>query len=182
VPETTIHMTDADQEHRLGVLKAIRAVLYHLRGGDRVLLSEAGTLYERFREGEVPTLIAEGVDYDLAIEAAIQGNFNGSATFRVGMSADDIAALQTEQADEPEEDHTAAIPNRPLPDSQPPEDWVPLISSCKVALNLLAAHNGSTQAAYTWVRIMGGNDPDGPWQDIAWLFATSFPTDLRQLS
>ncbi len=189
---TPIHLVSMDEFRRVTAIKGVRAVLASVRS-EKVDLTEAAELVTRFEAGERPLHIADARNPIRAKQAADEG-YKASgrlATFATGLDADEVEEAQQEARmvapedfDAPEgEELPAGAPNEPLADTRAPDDWAPSVAACKIALNLLASYNGSTQMAYTWARIMGGNDPEAElWQDIVWLFASAFPTELRKLA
>ena len=184
-----IHLTDADLTKPVACIKGIRAALTSLaRAADaesRVPIHEAEALWDRFVAGERPLLLGTALGQARAREAAEAALWASARTVKiaVGLNAAEIATSAAEHIDaevaraaNPED---AGKPMNPgmtaLDDGDPPADWLPSVVAAKLALNLLAQHDGVPAAAFAWARIMGENDRSGPWQDVRWLLLSSFP-------
>lgn len=184
--ETTLHLTDVDPDRRANATLGVRSILTDLRrynggyvsGSDdgTVRAAEAQTYVDRFLAGEGPVLLGTAPNALRARLASHRGveAAKKAISIGIGLSPDEVEERAAEAAHEPEPKpepitQLAAVP------ADDAEDWAPAV---KLAMNLLAQHNGNFVVAEAWAKIMLESDPDGLWDEVLEIIRASFPPPL----
>lgn len=188
---TNIYVTYADESAPANVLKGIREGLRMLRGlAERsgVPLSDAEAVLRRFQEGERPAHLgdAPGAPEALRIAQAIIATARDKIGVGVGLTESDVQEIAAAHAAEDEPEAAPAFtsgPDHPMAPLQPPgllppgedTEMPPSLAACKMAIALMAQHEGNGTRALIWARILAQTTGDRDWTDAARLILASLP-------
>lgn len=187
-----VYLTDADLSAVASVLLGLREALRLLKGPDtpRVPLPEAEAVLTRFTEGEKPARIGDAEDEQHAravADGALKAS-HGRVSIGIGLTDADIQQLGAEAAPsepdfEPGDDEVVNHPAGPMspitmpvliPRGESPDD-TPSLAACKMAVALMAQHEGNGTRALVWARILAETTGDGDWTGAARLILASLP-------
>jgi hypothetical protein len=188
-----VYLTAVNSGAPANVLKGIRAALSLLapEGREaRVPLSRAEAHLNAFNEGDRPRLLgwADSPQHAREVARAAVETSKGKLSIAIGLTAEDVTEIAS--AGEPPnsdpsdaEPHSANIevgemsPLAPTPLAPPNEDPhdPPSLAACKMAIALMAQHEGVGIRALFWARILAQTTGDEDWTGAARLLLASLP-------
>lgn len=191
-----VYLTDVNQAAPANVLKGIREALQRLADEPllKIPLSEAEAHLTAFNDGERPRLLGWAANPTAArtlAQAAVE-RANENIALGIGLTDADIEQIKAEHEDAPEDDEVEhgtddpVVANRqdgPMAPLAPPglapdgEDThePPSLAACKMAVALMAQHEGNGTRALIWARILAETTGDPDWTGAARLILASLP-------